>query len=46
MTVVDHLGTVSSNLEQRVYGGNKISKTEQRIDCLNQVREFLNKLGI
>ncbi|ONK69052.1 uncharacterized protein A4U43_C05F18790 [Asparagus officinalis] len=36
VTVVDHLGTVSSNLEQRVYGNNRISQAEQRIDCLKQ----------
>jgi len=52
VTVVDHLGTVSSNLEQRVQVNNEISQTEQRIDCLKQVSmsnsvpEPLNEFGM
>ncbi|KAH7685735.1 ABI family protein [Dioscorea alata] len=36
VTVIDHLGTVSSKLEQRLHESNKVSQIEQRIDCLRQ----------
>lgn len=36
VTVVDHLGTVSSNIEQRFNTYNNASRTEQRINCLRQ----------
>lgn len=36
VTVVDHLGTVSSNIEQRFNTYNNASRTEHRINCLRQ----------
>ncbi|XP_010254080.1 PREDICTED: probable protein ABIL5 [Nelumbo nucifera] len=36
VTVVDHLGSVSANLESRISQNNEISEAELRIDCLKQ----------
>ncbi|CAK9184576.1 unnamed protein product [Ilex paraguariensis] len=37
VTVVDHLGCVSANLDYRLSESNQVSETELRIDCLKQV---------
>ncbi|KAJ0971806.1 hypothetical protein J5N97_019765 [Dioscorea zingiberensis] len=36
VTVIDHVGTVSSKLEQRLHENNEVPQIEQRIDCLKQ----------
>ncbi|KAJ0986048.1 hypothetical protein J5N97_004404 [Dioscorea zingiberensis] len=36
VAVIDHLGTVSVNLEQTLHGSIEVSETEQRIASLNQ----------
>ncbi|KAM0946084.1 putative ABI family protein [Dioscorea sansibarensis] len=36
VTVIDHLGTVSSKLEWGLHENSKVSQIEQRIDCLRQ----------
>ena len=38
VTVVDHLGCVSNNLDYLLFKNNSSSETELRIDCLKQVK--------
>lgn len=40
VTVVDHLGSVSANLECQLSQADGFSDTELRIDSLNQVKLF------
>lgn len=37
VTVVDHLGTVSANIESLLDSGARLSDSEFRLHCLNQV---------
>lgn len=46
VTVVDHLGSVSANLECQLSQTDAFSDTELRIDSLNQVIVFLHPKGI
>ncbi|KAG6479558.1 hypothetical protein ZIOFF_063025 [Zingiber officinale] len=41
VAIVDHLGTVSSKLEQSLLANAVVKQTEQRIGCLKQVKKFL-----
>lgn len=45
VTVVDHLGSASANLDNLIEGGVDSSPTDLRIDTLKQV-SILNKLSI
>lgn len=40
VTIVDHLGSVSANLEYEFSKTNTVSDVELRINCLKQVRLF------
>lgn len=50
VTVVDHLGTVSTNLNCRISNACEFSNTELRINCLKQrlvlCGEYVSKLGL
>ncbi|KAK6944956.1 hypothetical protein RJ641_026058 [Dillenia turbinata] len=50
VTVVDHVGTVSANLESPLHSSNAISEAELRIDCLNQrlqtCQQYAQKLAL
>lgn len=41
VTLVDHLGNVSSNLEFKLTSDNSVSETELRLNSLNQVSTLL-----
>ncbi|KAG6478338.1 hypothetical protein ZIOFF_061777 [Zingiber officinale] len=43
VAIVDHLGTVSSKLEQSLLANAVVKQTEQRIGCLKQVKKFLQR---
>uniref|UniRef100_A0A5B7CAH7 Protein ABIL5 n=1 Tax=Davidia involucrata TaxID=16924 RepID=A0A5B7CAH7_DAVIN len=50
VTVVDHLGSVSDNLDYQLSKNNAVSETELRIDCLNQrlntCQQYSHKLAL
>ncbi|KAG6518426.1 hypothetical protein ZIOFF_021901 [Zingiber officinale] len=43
VAIIDHLGTVSSKLEQSLLVNAVVKQTEQRIGCLKQVKKFLQR---
>ncbi|KAG6518365.1 hypothetical protein ZIOFF_021840 [Zingiber officinale] len=43
VAIVDHLGTVSSKLEQSLLANAVVKQTEQRIGCLKQAKKFLQR---